>query len=88
VLDPWEVTSQRPDASVDGLHFGECKRAVQLAEVLRRSKDDSEDDDSASKDDDGASDESLRPPLMQDQDKQCVNRVVNQMFFNMLCGID
>eukprot|EP00750_Incisomonas_marina_P027943 INCI6291.1.p1 GENE.INCI6291.1~~INCI6291.1.p1 ORF type:complete len:514 (+),score=73.74 INCI6291.1:51-1544(+) len=33
IVDPWEVTSTRPDASEDGLHFGECSRQRKLAEA-------------------------------------------------------
>lgn len=73
VLDTWEITSQRPDASEDGLHFGECKRQRQelYAEEEMGQKD------------------TLGSTQQQSKDinRGCIYRIINQMFFNMICDV-
>ncbi len=69
-MDPWELTATRPDASEDGLHFGECERQDKKKAAAQATV--------------GA------PPapasVQRDQDRACIDRVANHMFFNTVCA--
>lgn len=73
VLDTWEITSQRPDASEDGLHFGECKR--QRQELYAE-------EDMGQQDTLGSTQQQSK-----DINRGCIYRIINQMFFNMVCDV-